>query len=95
MGSLGTARLRAPHGRPRAALRGGRPVGGSAASRATRAEKRREGVLFAAAGSASFVAAEVAPAVAHLQRIGVQSDRGSGVAYALYLEESLTPPPMH
>ena len=53
-------------------------------------EKRREGVLFAAAGSASFVAAEVAPAVAHLQRVGVPNatDR-SGVAYALYLETGL------
>ena len=53
-------------------------------------EKRREGVLFAAAGSASFVAAEVAPAVAHLQRIGVpNATERSGVAYALYLETGL------
>ena len=52
-------------------------------------DKRREGVLFAAAGSASFVAAEVAPAVAHLPHWGAERDRRSGVAYALYLETGL------
>ena len=41
--------------------------------------------------SASFVAAEVAPAVAHLQQMGVKNatERSSDIGYALYLESEL------